>query len=125
VGTVHDMKMLVTSKLWSKQCIQNSYCYLDSGFQGIQVNLPNSITPIKKPPTKRRTKDNPNPTKTSLTKDEKWYNKTLSQTRIQIENINREIKIFTICHQVRRQKQKKHNLFWTLVAGIVNFKRNY
>jgi hypothetical protein len=39
-----------------------------------------------------------------------------------IENIKREIKIFRIWKEVRRHKQKNHNLFWNLIAGVVNFK---
>ena len=57
-----------------------------------------------------------------LTSDQKIENKILAQARIKIENINREIKIFRITKEQRRHKQKKHNLFWNLVAGIVNLK---
>jgi len=42
-------------------------------------------------------------------------------SRIKIENINREIKIFRICKEISRHKQKKHNLFWNLIAGVVKF----
>jgi hypothetical protein len=73
--------------------------------------------PYKKP---RKSNANPNP---QLTPEQKLYNKELSRTRVKIENINREIKVFRICKEVRRHKQKKHNLFWNLIAGIVNFKK--
>lgn len=119
VGTTHDIKMLKDSRLWTKSPIQKASSLLDSGFQGIDNWLPNSITPFKKP---RKSADNPNP---QLTKEQKWFNKTLAQERIKVENINRDIKIFRICKETRRQKQTKHDLFWKIVAGIVNFKRNY
>jgi hypothetical protein len=119
VGTVHDIKMLKDSRLWTKTPIQKANSVLDSGFQGIDNWLPNSVTPFKKP---RKSASNPSP---QLTKEQKWYNKTLAQERIKVENINREIKIFRICKETRRQKQTKHDLFWRIISGIVNFKRNY
>jgi transposase len=57
--------------------------------------------------------------------DQKWFNKALARERVKIENINREIKIFRICSLKRRHKQSKFNLFWNLVAGIVNLKLVY
>jgi DDE superfamily endonuclease len=111
--------MLKDSRLWTKTIIQKSNSVLDSGFQGIESWLPNSITPFKKP---RKSADNTSP---QLTKEQKWYNKTLAQERIKIENTNREIKKFRICKEIRRQKQTKHDLFWKIISGIVNFKSNY
>jgi hypothetical protein len=119
VGTVHDIKMLKDSRLWSKAPIQKANSVLDSGFQGIDDWLPNSITPFKK---SRKSANNPNP---QLTKEQRWFNKTLAQERIKIENINREIKKFRICKEIRRQKQRKHDLFWKVVSGIVNFKSGF
>jgi DDE superfamily endonuclease len=112
-GSKHDFDIFKQSKTWIKESVQNTLLLADSGFQGITKYLKNCLTPFKKPRNGE------------LTKDEKWWNKTLAQERVKIENINREIKIFKICNLRRRHKQKKFNLFWNLISGIVNFKLNY
>jgi hypothetical protein len=100
--------MLKESRVWKYQIIQNSKNqYLDLGFLGVNKYLPNATIPIK------------NSKLHKLTKEQKQENKILAQARIRIENINREIKIFRITKEVRRHKQKKHNLFWNIIAGIV------
>ena len=113
-GSVHDFKMFKESRIWTLPSIQEStHQYLDLGFLGCNKYLPNSTIPHK------NTKHN------KLTEQQKQENKKLSQKRIRIENINRECKIFRIVKEVRRQKQKKHNLFWNLIAGLVNFKHKH
>jgi hypothetical protein len=112
-GTKHDITMLIQSKLWIK--FQANTCYLDAGFQGIQTYLPNAITPYKKPKNTKKQKF-------YLTQEQKLFNKQLARLRVPIEHINRKCKIFRICKHTRRHKQNKHNLFWNLVAGLVNFK---
>jgi len=110
VGSVHDFKIFKNSRIWKFQLIQNASSELDLGFLGVKTYLKNAVIPHKS------SKKHP------LTKEQKKENKELSSSRIKIENINREIKIFRICKEVRRHKQKKHNLFWNLIAGVVNFK---
>jgi hypothetical protein len=105
--------MFEQSKIWMKDCVQKAYSYLDSGFQGVNKYLKNALIPFKK------TKFKP------LTDDQKWFNKELSKVRIKIEHINRHCKIFKVCKLQRRQKQRHFNLFWTVIAGIINFKLNY
>lgn len=110
----------------------------DSGFQGVNELIPTARIPIKKQRTPKKTKkrsgglglpdqslattDNPQPKKIQLTKEQKAANTVLSKERIPIENKNRDIKIFRICKETRRHKQKYHNKFWTIVCGITNFK---
>ena len=110
VGSVHDFKMFKQSRIWKFQIIQNANTELDLGFVGVQKYLKNAVIPHK------------NSKKQPLTKEQKKENRELSSSRVKIENINREIKIFRICKEIRRHKQKKHNLFWNLIAGVVNFK---
>lgn len=103
--------MLTQSRLWKYDVIKNSkHSYLDLGFIGVTKYLPNSKIPHK------------NSKLNKLNNTQKKENKILAKARIRIENINREIKIFRITKELRRHKQKKHNLFWNLVAGIVNLK---
>ena len=104
--------MFKESRIWTYKVITNAINQeLDLGFIGVKSYLPNAKLPYKKSRLK------------PLTKEQKAYNKELAKTRIKIENVNRDIKIFRITKETRRHKQKKHNLFWTLVAGIVNFKK--
>jgi len=85
---------------------QNANLELDLGFLGVQNYLKRLLFRIKV-------------AKTQANQEQK---RELSRSRIRIENINREIKIFRICKKTMQHKQKKHNLFWNLIAGFVNFK---
>lgn len=109
-GSVHDFKIFKESRIWTYQIIQQANTELDLGFIGVNKYLKNATVPHK------------SSKKNKLTKEQKRENKQLAKSRIKIENINREIKIFRICKETRRHKQKKHNLFWNLIAGVVNFK---
>jgi hypothetical protein len=103
--------MFKKSRIWKYKVIQNaSNQEFDLGFLGVKTYLPKAKIPYKKSKHHK------------LTKEEKTYNRELSRTRIKIENINREIKIFRITKEIRRHKQKKHGLFWSLIAGVVNYK---
>lgn len=111
-GSKHDFTLFKTSRLWQYQVIRNAKSKeFDLGFLGVKAYLPDAKLPHK------NTKLN------KLTKEEKQENQKLAKTRVVIEHINREIKIFRITKEIRRHKQKKHNLFWTLVCGVVNFKK--
>lgn len=105
--------MFKQSRVWSYQLIQASKKQdFDLGFLEVTKYLPRANVPHK------ASKLHP------LTKTQKQENKQLAQSRIVIEHINRELKIFKICRYTRRHKQKKHKLFWSIVAGIVNLKRS-
>jgi hypothetical protein len=111
IGSAHDFKMFKESKCWSHTYIQQSTNqYLDLGFTGCKRYLPNSTLPHKSSKLHK------------LTKIQQQENKELANKRIQIEHLNRECKIFRIVKTIRRQKQTKHNLFWNLITGLVNFK---
>jgi DDE superfamily endonuclease len=110
-GSVHDFKIFKQSNIWKYKLIQNSKeKQFDLGFLGVKSYIKDAKLPHKQSKLHK------------LSKQQKLENKRLSTSRIKIENINREIKIFRICKETRRHKQKKHNLFWNLVGGIVNFK---
>ncbi len=97
--------------IWSYKIIQKAKeKQFDLGFLGVNTYIEDAQLPHKQSKLHK------------LTKEQKQESKTLSQSRVKIENINREIKIFRICKETRRHKQKKHNLFWTLICGLVNFK---
>jgi len=105
-GKVHDFEIRKREKLLPMASIKVG----DSGYQGWQKLQSNVRIPYK------RTKKKP------LTKQEKQYNKELSSFRVRIEHKIREIKIFKIMSEVYRNFQKKYNLRFNIIAGIVNFK---
>lgn len=126
-GSTHDFR--IYKKEYKKKILPviianhpDSEHLYDSGFQGVQDLVKKSRIPIKKPRSKNKTKTNPKPEKTNLTKEQKTHNKQLSKERVPIENKNRELKIFRICKEIRRHKQKKHNQFWSTICGLVNLK---
>jgi len=80
----------------------------DSGYQGILNWHKNSKIPIKK---KKKQK---------LSKEEKKYNRKLSQQRILIENVNRRIKRFRILSDRYRNKRKKYSIRMTILCALHN-----
>jgi putative transposase len=82
----------------------------DSGYQGLQKKDKNAILPHKR----RR--------KTSLTEEEKAYNKVLTSQRSLIENVFAKLKKFKILSSVYRNFQKKLHLRFNIIAGINNLK---
>jgi hypothetical protein len=80
----------------------------DRGYQGIQDIHKNSDIPVKKNK------------KIPLTKAQKRENRTLSQTRVSVENVIRTLKIFRILSERYRNRRKRLGLRLNLVAPICN-----
>ena len=57
-----------------------------------------------------------------LTLEQKKHNKGLASFRAKVEHKFRELKIFKILRDVYRNFQKKHNMRFNIIAGIVNLK---
>jgi hypothetical protein len=55
-----------------------------------------------------------------LTVEQKAFNTMLSKLRVAIEHINRELKIFRICKETYRGKDKRGLLRVRLVASLYN-----
>jgi hypothetical protein len=87
--------------------------YVDSGYQGLQKIVTNVSLPF------RHRKKHP------LTIEQIWHNKALASFRARIENKIRGIKIFRILKEVYRNFQKKHNMRFNIIAGIVNLKHGF
>lgn len=81
----------------------------DSGFQGIAKIHANSVTPRKK------SKNKP------LTKEDKEYNRNLSNERVGNENAIGFIKRFKIISERYRNRRKRFGLRFSLLAGICNY----
>ena len=108
-GKVHDFKIRKAEKPLPINAIKLA----DSGYQGWQKLQSNVILPYKKSKKK------------PLTKEQKEYNKQLSSRRMQVEHKIRELKIFKIISGVYRNFQKKYNLRFNIIAGIVNIKHGF
>lgn len=105
-GRVHDFRM----RKEGKPLPGNSQKFVDSGYQGLQKLL-NAVTlPFKR--SKRR----------PLTVEQKQHNRELASFRMRVEHKIREIKIFRIMSETYRNFQKKHNVRFNIIAGIVNLK---
>lgn len=90
-----------------------SRAFVDSGYQGLDkihraVELPYKATE-KKP----------------LDKEEKEYNHALSRIRVRVENILGDIKTFKILSDRYRNKRKRYNVKFQIIAGIVNLKNGF
>lgn len=87
--------------------------YADSGYQGLQNLHAETDIPYKKPKNKE------------LTADEKEYNHALSRFRVKVENVLGQIKVFKIMSERYRNKRKRYNIKFKIIAGIVNLKNGF
>jgi hypothetical protein len=108
-GRTHDFRI----RKEGKHLPGNSEKYVDSGYQGLQKRINNVNLPFK------RRKNKP------LTEEQKRHNKSLSSIRIRVENKIREIKTFKIMSETYRNFQKKHNLRFNIITGVVNLKHAF
>lgn len=108
-GRTHDFRI----RKEGKPLPGNSEKYVDSGYQGLQKRTNHVTLPFK------RRKNKP------LTEEQKKHNKQLSSIRIRVENKIREIKTFKIMAEVYRNFQRKHNLRFNIIAGVVNLKHAF
>ncbi len=105
----HDFKIRKKEKLLPTDSIK----YADSGYQGWQKLQSNVIIPYKKYRKK------------PLTPEQKEHNRRLASFRMRVENKIREIKIFKIMSHVYRNFQKKYNMRFNIIAGIVNLRHGF
>lgn len=82
----------------------------DSGYQGIKKYDVNAEIPFKKPKNGK------------LTAEQRAYNRELSEKRIKVENVIREVKIFNILSDTYRNRRRKHGIKTNIIAGLVNMK---
>jgi len=87
--------------------------YVDSGYQGLQKLASKVTLPFKG--SKKR----------PLTPEQKKHNHKLARFRVKVENKIRELKIFKILKEVYRNFQKKNNMRFNIIAGIVNLKSGF
>jgi hypothetical protein len=108
-GSVHDFELHKTEPPIPK----NTRVFVDSGYQGLdklhsEIELPFKAS--KKKP---------------LDREEKEYNTALSRIRVKIENIIGDLKTFRILSDRYRNKRKRYNVKFNIIAGIVNLKNGF
>ncbi len=108
-GRINDFRIRKQEKYLPIDSIK----YADSGYQGWQKLQSNVIIPYKKYRKK------------PLTPEQKEHNRRLASFRMRVENKIRKIKIFKIMSHIYRNFQKKYNLRFNIIAGIVNLKHTF
>lgn len=105
-GRKHDFRVFKESKVHMHPHIRTE---TDSGYQGIKKYHSNSALPYKH--SKKR----------KLTKEQRLHNHTVSSSRVQVEHIIREQKVFRILGERYRNRRKRFGLRVNLIAGIYNY----
>ena len=108
-GSMHDSKLYSSSK----KCPMQKPLIADSGYQGLQKLRKRVLIPIKK----KRLRP--------LSEKEKAYNNRLSRLRVRIEHLFSRLKSFQILKQTYRNKGKRYNLKFNIIAGIVNLNHGF
>jgi hypothetical protein len=83
----------------------------DRGYQGLNKLYEMAVNPYKS--SKKR----------ALSSEQKLYNKELARNRCRIEHVIRDIKVFKIIGNRYRNKRKRYELKFKIVARIVNLKK--
>lgn len=105
-GKMHDFRLFKESKVQINPVVAIA---VDSGYQGLQKIHANTELP------KKRSKKNP------LTKTDKIKNREISSKRVLNENVIGVVKRFRIIAERYRNRRKRFNLRFSLIAGIYNF----
>lgn len=108
-GRKHDFRVFKESKIHVHPAIKIE---TDSGYQGIKKYHANSELPYKQSKKK------------ILTKEQKQHNHNVSSSRVQVEHIIREIKVFRVLAERYRNRRKRFGLRVNLIAGIYNYELN-
>lgn len=108
-GAVHDFALYKEEPPIPK----DSRALADSGYQGLDKLHAKTEIPFK------ASKAHP------LDKDAKLYNRALSRLRIKIENVLGQLKVFRVLSDRYRNKNKRYNLKFNIIAGIVNLKNGF
>lgn len=85
----------------------------DAGYQGLQKEHKNSLTPQKKLKGQE------------LTPEQKRENRELARLRIVVENVIRHLKIFRILAERYRNRRRRFALRFNLIAGLYNYELSH
>ncbi len=104
-GKTHDFSLFKQSRL---PLVATTCCLGDSGYKGIQKHHGNSRTPHKK------SKHYP------LTPEQKQENRALAQERLVVEHVIGWLKRFAILRGPYRNRRKRFDLRFNLIAALYN-----
>ena len=104
-GKCHDFKLFIDSGVHLRR---NTVAVVDMGYLGIQLFSSSSFVP------KKKSKNNP------LTKQDKQWNRELARDRVLNEHVIGQVKKFKIVSDRYRNRRKRFNLRFNLIAGIYN-----
>jgi hypothetical protein len=90
-----------------------SRAFVDSGYQGLDKDHPDTEMPYKASKTK------------PLDKEAKAYNQALSRIRVRVENVLGDMKVFRILADRYRNKRKRYAIKFKIIAAIVNLKNGF
>ena len=108
-GSTHDFRLFKESKTVMADPV---LCLADAGYQGVADLHTNSQTPQKK------SKHHP------LTVQQKIANRELAHQRIFVEHVIRKVKIFRILSERYRNRRKRFELRFNLIASLYNLQLN-
>lgn len=107
-GSVHDFALYKTEP----PVPRDSISWVDLGYLGMDKKHLKTEIPFK------ASKKKP------LDADDKAYNQGLSRLRVKVENVLAKIKTFILSDRYRN-KNKRYNLKFNIIAGIVNMKSGF
>lgn len=105
-GSVHDFNLFKNS---TKDINKDIHMLGDSGYQGLDNIMPNSLTP------KKKSKNKP------LTAEDKDLNHLISKIRISIEHVNSQLKIFRILSERYRNRKDTFSSRVLFLCSLYNF----
>jgi|SRR6478609_708830 len=108
-GSVHDFSLYKEEPPIPK----GTTAFVDSGYQGLDKLHVRTELPFK------ASKNKP------LDEEDKAYNHALSRLRVMVEHVLANIKAFRILSDRYRNKNKRYNLKFNIIAGIVNLKNGF
>ena len=104
-GSMHDLTLFRHSGM---RVHRETALIGDAGYQGIWHDHGHSITPHKD------SKANP------LTSEERQENRVLASTRLRVEHVIRQLKIFRVLKDVYRHRRRRFSLRVNLIAALCN-----
>ena len=108
-GSIHNFELHKTEPPIPKQ----TRAFVDSGYQGLDKLHIQTELPYKAIKTK------------PLGEEEKEYNQALSRLRVVVEHILGDIKTFRILADCYRNKRKRYDIKFKIIAGVVNLKNGF
>ena len=108
-GSVHDFRLHKEEPPIHK----DTRAFVDSGYQGLDKLHIQTELPYKAIKTK------------PLGEEEKEYNQALSRLRVVVEHILGDIKTFRILADCYRNKRKRYDIKFKIIAGVVNLKNGF